>query len=165
MDTHAPDPYGTHQPLLMLAIANTDGPILELGSGHYSTPLLHAFAKKRGLLTIDNNLDWLAQFRSLESKWHVFNQTISWPDTTARLLHEGHRFSVCFVDHAPSEARGRVIAALRPIVDVFVCHDSQPCEGDVNGYVILDTFRYRLSDQRDPLTTIVSDTMDVWDWQ
>ena len=34
--------YATRQPLLALAVAQTDGPILELGCGHYSTPLLHA---------------------------------------------------------------------------------------------------------------------------
>jgi hypothetical protein len=55
-------------------------------------------------------------------------------------------------------------------VDVFVCHDTQTkdvdhtAECDPNGYVILDTFQYRLDDTRNPRTSIVSDTIDIRAW-
>ena len=38
------DAFGTHQALLVAAIAQTGGPIIEIGGGWYSTPLINALA-------------------------------------------------------------------------------------------------------------------------
>ena len=157
------DPYASHQPFLMLAVANTTGPILELGAGHYSTPPLHAFAPLRGMVTIDNDPDWLDSFERLQNEWHKLVIADGWFDALSSL--QRHRIGLCFVDQAPPESRGPAITQLRPFVDVFVCHDTQPAEGDPNLYLgVLDTFKYRLDDDRDPRTSIVSDIIDVGKW-
>ena len=170
-----PDPYATHQPLLMLAVANTKGPILELGAGHYSTPLLHAFSRYRGLITLDSDADWLERFSPLDDNHrHTLLLVRDWTEDLKRHFTERtpsvERIALCFVDQSPAEARGPSIEILRPIVDVFVCHDTQTkdvdhtAECDPNGYVILDTFQYRLDDTRNPRTSIVSDTIDIRAW-
>ena len=162
------DPYSTHQPSLMLAVANTVGPILELGAGHYSTPLLHALSSgRRRLITADSDSDWLHKFDHLVTPWHTFVivETDHWQSACWRIAEYG-TFSVCFVDHAPPEARGPAIVLLSDAVQVFVCHDSQEAEGDPNGWRhILASFKYRRDDKRhQPETTIVSDAIDVRNW-
>lgn len=78
--TYAPIPqrrlgnadYGTHVFPLLVAVLNTTGPILEMGCGNFSTPLLHtACAKnKRFLLSAETNADWLKLFTCFATDWH-----------------------------------------------------------------------------------------------
>jgi hypothetical protein len=62
------DGYGTHVPLLAAVISGAYvGPILELGTGYFSTPLLHQMCKATGqtLYSLDTSADWIANFRDL----------------------------------------------------------------------------------------------------
>lgn len=49
--------WGTHQTPLISAVMHTKGPILELGCGDFSTPLLHAICStnQRMLLSTDTD--------------------------------------------------------------------------------------------------------------
>src|SRR5678816_1277742 len=76
------DIVASHQRCLIAAMMRTTGPVLELGVGWYSTPLLHEICKvqKRKLLTFDNNSDWLVQFLPLRSEYHYLNLVQWWGD-------------------------------------------------------------------------------------
>ncbi len=52
------NPFATHMPLLLACLRHTTGPVLELGSGWFSTPLLAAFATDRLVRTIETNPQW-----------------------------------------------------------------------------------------------------------
>ncbi len=63
------DMYGTHMACLIAAVINTTGPVLELGSGHYSTPLLHVLCSPhdgkpaRLLVSTETELNWLNKLK------------------------------------------------------------------------------------------------------
>jgi hypothetical protein len=56
--------YGTHIAPLLTAVLATDGPVLELGCGDFSTPLLHAICAKQNRLLVSTDTDkaWLELF-------------------------------------------------------------------------------------------------------
>ena len=67
------DHYYTHAPLLAKCVANTTGPILELGTGVYSTSLLDCLAGSRTVVSTDSNLDFLSELKTqFESPTHKF---------------------------------------------------------------------------------------------
>ena len=59
------EPYSTHIEALTIAALNTPGDILELGCGHYSTPILAAIAKHRGdrFSIKSSSEEWSTQFK------------------------------------------------------------------------------------------------------
>ena len=65
--------FGTHMVPLVNAVMNTTGDVFEMGSGDYSTPLLHYILtnQKRNLLTADTDLKWLDLFTYLKNEYHV----------------------------------------------------------------------------------------------
>lgn len=61
------DAYATHLEALVMAIASTTGPILEMGCGDYSTPLLAAAARAQGrrFLVQSSDPEWSGRFHDL----------------------------------------------------------------------------------------------------
>lgn len=113
------DDWATHLPSLLACVAATDGPILECGTGEWSTPLLHALCapSKRALTSLDSNPAWIERFRHLEAPWHEL-RLVNWDDLT------GGPWSVALIDHG-AVPRGPVVAALRDRVRFLVLHDSE----------------------------------------
>src|SRR4051812_1705868 len=62
----------THFPLLIKAVQMSEGPVLELGSGLFSTPLLHwmCFEGKRQLLTVEGYKHYLEFADKFKAPWH-----------------------------------------------------------------------------------------------
>jgi hypothetical protein len=122
------DPYGTHQRLLLKAALMTSGPILELGVGEYSTPLLHeiALAQNRALTSVDSDLNWIQKFGRFENNQHHLLHVPNWD-----AFKPNSRFGLAFIDHAPSERREIDIMRLAPLTDILVIHDT---EADGYGY-------------------------------
>ncbi len=52
------NPFATHMPALLACLEHTSGPVLELGSGWFSTPIVSAFATDRLVRTIETNPEW-----------------------------------------------------------------------------------------------------------
>lgn len=70
--------YGSHLPALMACAAVCNGPILEIGCGHFSTPCLHSLcaALKLPLVTTEMEDVWRSQFLDFASDTHsVLKQT------------------------------------------------------------------------------------------
>ena len=66
--------WGTHMTPLITAVSHTEGPILEMGCGDFSTPILHAICSptKRFLLTTESHRSWMDLFLDLKNDWHHF---------------------------------------------------------------------------------------------
>lgn len=70
--------YGSHLPALMACTAVCEGPVLEIGSGNFSTPCLHALCVALGLPLVTTELEdsWREQFLGFSTPMHsVLKQT------------------------------------------------------------------------------------------
>jgi hypothetical protein len=176
------DPFSTHQPLLVAALLHTHGPILEIGGGLYSTPIISAFAnvQERDAHTVETGpgmYELLKRFSSPHHKiWHVSGydfapdgRFLPRADTTraqyieiqARFLAEFSRtsparWSVVFIDQAPGYLRVPAIEHFADIADFIVTHDTEMVEA--YGFEpCLSTFRHRWDSRlQAPHATIVS---------
>lgn len=165
--------WGTHIFPLVAATINTKGPILEMGCGDWSTPLLHVICKsgERYLLTVETNKTWLNLFNYLKTAWHEFVYLPVFEDDVQLnpkpMLWDqvgNERFwSVVFIDHHPAQRRVVDVERLRKNTEIFVIHDTQAISDHTYNYQkTLSTFKYRYDyDTYTPHTTVVSDTIDV----
>ena len=129
--------YGTHLPVLAYFVSKTTGPVLELGSGYYSTPILNLLCKDRLLVTADSNKEWIRRFYSLRNYNHAFFEVDDW----SKFDHIDKPWDVAFVDHAPGERRVVDIERLKNNCKYILVHDSETAS---YGYEpTLSTFKYR----------------------
>lgn len=153
--------WGTHMAALITAVVNTNGPVLEMGCGDYSSPLLHAIcgADNRFLLSTETNETWMSLFYDLKSKLHHFHfvpNAQAWDEVGGN-----SHWSVVFIDHAPAERRVIDIQRLRKNTDIFVIHDTE-ADHVYHYEAVLSTFKYRFTYERYAIkTSLASDTIDV----
>lgn len=113
---------GSHLPLLMYAISQTTGAVVELGCGMYSTPYLHwaCWPRRRKLVTIENNPDFYDYAKQFESANHEIRCVDNWADVDL-----GGPWDVAFVDHQPAERRGIELIRLSLVSQYVVAHDTE----------------------------------------
>ncbi|HLW72531.1 MAG TPA: hypothetical protein VKR54_00605 [Candidatus Babeliales bacterium] len=167
--------WGTHFPVLATVVANTTGPILEMGCGDYSTPMLHGLCAptKRTLVSTDASKQWLEFFADMQRDWHTLiyvpaygpksneDDTMFSPEQDAwDSVGADTHWNIVFIDHRPGLRRVIDIERLRSQTDIFVIHDAQD---RAYGYDrVLKTFKYVYEYRRYHITTkVVSDTIDV----
>ncbi len=158
---------GTFGTPLIAAVMYSDGPILELGCGDSSTPLLHAICSvnQRTLVSADANEKWLRLFLDLETPWHTFvhvpvfeNPKEPQVNRWGQVGNDTH-WSIVFIDHEPGNRRAEEIERLRSHTDIFVVHDTNQYK---NCDSLLATFKYSFIYKRYRYqTTIASDTINV----
>lgn len=179
--------WGSHVPILATILNHTTGNILELGSGYYSTPIIHQYASKdRKILTIDSDCNWINKFKTLfNSSYHEFycNNTFKHNLTINELLYHtsphlidsayedkyysNSNFDVVFVDHSPGYRRHKDIIQMRKNSKIIIVHDTDDTIINrlVFGHEMQDlfkTFKYVFrSKNLKPQTTVLSDTFDV----
>jgi hypothetical protein len=148
-------PGATHIALLAAAVARSTGSVIELGCGHFSTPLLHHLCKGRRLVSIDHDPEWVDQFRDLESPLHTLICVPRWAEVKFPL----DSWDVAFVDCAPAEARVPLIEQFLSTTKQFVIHDT---EHPLYGYDrIWPKFKFRYDDKRlGPWTSVVSNVVE-----
>lgn len=157
------DGYGTHKKVLQRAIEMTSGPVLELGTGFHSTPLIHGLCEPnaRQVVSIDDSEEWLQKFSQYRTDWHVMCRvpytTNGQPDWNM-VPYQSVRWGVAMVDQHPTAGRLVAISALADYCDLIVVHDT-----DCPTYyyeMLLKTFKYRYDYKSEmPHTTVVSNTM------
>lgn len=122
--------WASHAPTILAAASHGDGIILEAGCGYNSTPLLHALChpRRRPLITLDGNADWLAKFKHLEDEHHVVRHVASWStfdlENVLGEWADRYLFDVAFVDH-DHVPRGPLVGLLRGRARFVVMHDSE----------------------------------------
>jgi hypothetical protein len=158
------NPFATHIPVLLACLRRTTGPVLEFGSGWFSTPILSAFAVGRLVRTVEADPRWfplIVPVGAHQPATKHDHQLVFVPDYQQAPIDD-HFWSVALIDHEPPQRRGIDVARLHGKCQLLIAHDSQH---DAYGYgPAFERFQYRFTfDRLVPWTTVVSDT-DPLDW-
>lgn len=150
------DAYASHIPLLIRACLLTAGPVLELGMGDNSTPILIELCRKRMLVSMDNDNFWYEKELPLfKDQWiKPILVDPEWNNFYPPFFHYG----VVFVDIQPAEMRPKMIQWAVQRSDIVVAHDSQDLKIDWS------IFRYHKCETPWlglPSTAIASNVIDV----
>lgn len=154
----------THFPMLIKTVQKTTGTILEMGSGIFSTPLLHwlCFDQKRGLITVENYVHYLDFAKKFETDWHK----IEFLKPQEQYQPKGE-YSVVFIDHSPKKPRTRGDDALlfKDCAQYIVLHDAGEDGHKKYGYdQLYSQFKYRKDwNGTWPSTTVLSNFHDLSD--
>ena len=158
--------YSTHLPVLLEVMKRTNGDVLELGPGIFSTPVLHWLCEtqKRNLLTIEDNKVWF-QFCSqcFQTEYHKHLQVDNWNDAKNSI---SKNWDVVLVDHSPQERRVEEIAILAPFAKYIVVHDADS-KRDSNNHLstIRPLFKYYwIFEGVTPQTAVYSNFVDLKDF-
>jgi hypothetical protein len=141
--------WSSHIQALAWAVGQTEGPIVEMGAGWYSTPLLHGFAEAAGreLWTVDDpHPTWVPELTRIaeayERSWHHFSVgTYELPVDTAGGL--------VFADQSAGYRALSVIEAKIQGAGIIVVHDTEEYNGPQPGEPYpgmtdaLESFNYR----------------------
>lgn len=168
-------PYGTHVLPLIRCLEETDGDVLEFGSGPISTPLLNALclpsegAKKREILTLEEDQKWAVLARQYDSAYHKVAHV---PDLSKVLPHMNSKdFSVVLIDNGDAgdneettrEKRMRLLPWAVEATSI-VLHDAGVLKiNELKKLKDLYKFMY-VYDRIFPSTLVLSNVEDVREW-
>ncbi len=145
-------------PMLIKILQMTNGSVMELGGGAFSTPLLHWLCaeKERELVTYENNLDYEKFLKTFVSKNHSIRFIKDWKDIDMQT-----HWSVVFIDHSPAIRRSIDAIRLKDKADYIILHDSNQDHG--YGYEnVWEHFKYRYDWKfATPNVTVVSNFRDL----
>ena len=143
----------THNPMLIKTVLISGGPVLEIGAGIYSTPLLHWLCKLlgRNLVTYENNTEHCQYAKMFVSRHHSIKLIDDWSKIDTK-THWG----VVFMDHNPDSRRADDVISFKDRADYIVIHDTDR-EDKYHMERAWPHFKYRYTwkDCR-PWTTVVS---------
>ena len=129
--------WSTHMPVLIRLFSLTDGPIMEVGSGVYSTPLLHWLCYPTGRLLITYESD--KNFIKLAEQYRSDNHIIQHVEDYLQINVSEH-YSIIFIDHW-GHHRGKTAVHLKNCADYIVLHDTNVIRR--NSYQLLPgAFKY-----------------------
>ena len=152
--------WGSHLPVLIKLVGITDGAILELGGGLYSTPYLHwaCFPTKRKIVSYDSDPKYFGLMAQYKEVFHEVNLVTNWDE-----IDLNYPWDIAFIDHV-TERRGIDAARLANLVKYVVIHDSDPTKVNrIYGYdKIYPLFKYRFDyKETSPNTTVLSNFIDL----
>ncbi|TSC86273.1 MAG: Uncharacterized protein G01um101416_696 [Microgenomates group bacterium Gr01-1014_16] len=145
--------YGSHLGPLIKVMSLTDGPVLELGIGFFSTPYLHyqCLVSNRYLASYDNDRGWVKKFASQRGgticnfKYESPNHHFFYVDDWAKADIE-KPWDVVLVDHSPGPRRAVEIKRLANFAKFIVVHDADPSQRGEREYhysSIYPLFKYK----------------------
>ena len=150
---------GSHIPVLVKMIEKVSGPVLELGAGHSSTPLLHWLCAEKGLplLTLEDDKKWFDEFASFNSFLHRVAFVENWNKLNHFKVYDTE-WSIALIDNNPVTKRARMAKRLRRHCDYLLLHDAEPENDKKNKYSqIYHLFKHiYIYDKVYPFTAIVS---------
>lgn len=157
------DPYASHFPVLLHVLKRLGrslDSILEIGSGFYSTALLHAFAAGGNCdhVVLESNDTWAKQISDL------FCLTIERFSTEKLPQRFARKWGLVFIDSEIEKVRADYAVCLREYARVIVLHDSSPEWEPVYRYsAILEKWKYhrQFSGCR-PDTLLLTNDDEAW---
>lgn len=155
--------YSTHMPVLIKVLLASEGTVVEIGGGIYSTPFLHWMCKfqNRKLVTYENHPDYYEYEKRFQSNLHRVKFVKDWDD-----IDMPKHISVLFIDHHPSNRRSVDTIKYKDTADYIVIHDTERDDESYDYSRIWPHFKY-VYHYRDakPYTSVVSNIIDVTKWQ
>ena len=145
--------WTTHFIMLIQVLEMSEGSVLEVGGGIFSTPLLHWLCKmqNRKLVTYENDPEYYKVCRGFQSSGHKVRFIENWDDMDFK-THWG----MVFIDHHPDERRVVDILNFKDKADYIVIHDTEK-ETKYGFPKAWGQFKYRYTWKKSkPWTTVVS---------
>lgn len=155
--------WGSHIPVLVDTFNNSKGPVLELGIGPFSTPLLHALCvdNKRMLVSYENDPEFFNMHTAFIDQFHQIKLIDDWDKAEI----ENNHWGLAFIDQKPAKRRIVDIKRLANNADYIVIHDSEPGLVSLYHYnLIYPLFEYRFDyilRPNYPHTTVLSNLKDL----
>jgi len=157
--------FGSHIPILIKILEQSKGPVLELGMGFMSTPLLYWMTLDQGrkLVSYDNEESWVTQHQKFRGKHNEIHYVEDWSLAPFEVPVEEERWGVALIDLHPEEYRSTAAMRLSDSADYIVLHDSDPkCDFAYKYSNIYTCFTWKYHyTKKSPHTTIVSNFIDV----
>lgn len=146
--------WSTHIPMLIKYVQKTDKNVMELGSGLFSTPLLHWLCRDKKLVTYEN----VPEYYQFAKKFQWKNHSIRFIEDWDKLKTRKH-WGVIFIDHNDGH-RGEDAIKFKDNADYIIIHDSN---ADCYGYDnIWKHFKYRCDwKECKPWTTVLSNFKEL----
>jgi hypothetical protein len=158
----APDKsaLATHVPLLVRVFDVSEGDVLEIGTGWFSTLILHwlAHIKKRKVYSYESKEHWYQRALRYKSPYHEIIKVKDWDE-----LPVDRHWGLVFIDHAPEARRHVEVQRFADHADYIVMHDTQPeNDGKYQFGKIWHLFKYRYDWKgAKPWTSVVSNFKDL----
>lgn len=144
-------------PVLIKAVQNTNGPVLELGAGLFSTPLLHWLCaeQSRKLVTYEDQPRYYSFARKFRTNTQEVNFVTDWDEEN----FDKSIWDVVLIDHT-DKRRSKDILRLKDCAKYIVIHDTQE---EIYGYdQIWSKFKYVYHwDFNSPHTSVVSNLSNL----
>jgi len=153
--------WGSHLPTLIKVVQMTTGPILELGIGMFSTPVLHwlCYENKRELVSYEQEDWYLKLFRYFNNDYHKIIEVKDWDK-----IEIERPWDVVLVDHN-DDRRVDEIKRLVNHVNYIIVHDTGPgpiTEAHYHYSKIFPLFKYRYDTEGTRnRTTVLSNFVDL----
>ena len=153
--------WGSHMPVLIKVLEISEGPVLELGIGPFSTPLLHTLCeiRNRSLVSYENDPNYMNSHRAFPSDSHKMFLVENWDDAKI----DDVKWGMAFVDHGPDHRRNTEIRRLKDNSQYVIVHDSEPNNNPLYRYEeTFSLFKYRFDFTRlFPYTSVLSNFNDI----
>jgi hypothetical protein len=137
------DKYSSHAIPLTIAALITQGDILELGMGKYSTHILNKIARdqNRFLLSVEIDRKWMKKFRVLnDTRRHLIIDAVS---ECANTINSQKKWGLVFVDHLNSNLRKYDVINYALKSQMVVVHDTERQSNEYYGYdTVYKHFKY-----------------------
>lgn len=150
---------GSHLVVLVKVFDKSDGDVLEVGTGLFSTPVLHWLSGiyHRHVYSYENNKEWYELAKKYESDYHH----IIFIDDYSKIPKK--HFGMVFIDQSPSHSRRFVTRDFANLADYIVVHDTEiENQGHYHMERTLNTFKYRFDYTKAmPHTSVVSNQFEV----
>jgi len=153
----------THIPLLVRAFTQSEGDVLEMGTGYFSTLILRWLCEMSGrtLYSFEGSKGWYERALKKSKPFHKLIYAPDWDKTDI----ERH-WGLVFIDHGPNWRRHIDIKRLVNFADYIVIHDTEPESDKAYHYSrIFPLFKYKYDfNKYKPWTSVVSNFKDVTKW-
>jgi len=146
--------YSTHLPALTLAVQLTEGSVLDLGGGIFSTFILHdmLYSTNRFLLTVDDSANWMGNFHGMENKFHQFRHVTNLKGLFKTI---GKEWDVALIDYGTYKGRLFCLKELLPYAKIIILHDY----GDENSDSQWEAHGVSLKDVQDAVNEVEYKTL------
>lgn len=145
-------------PMLVRALEMTEGTVVEIGGGVFSTPLLHWLCKmqNRRLITYENEPQFYAFSKEFQSEKHSVRLIKDWDEMDFKSPR-----GVVFIDHHPEQRRGLDAIRFKNSAQIIVMHDSErPEKYNYDGVWKHFKYVHHWKDCK-PWTSVVSNFKDL----
>ena len=135
--------YGSHFHALLPCLHWTQGPILEVGAGCYSTSLLSLYSQSRYCRTVESDWQWLEKVKNFfpascdltQDRGHEFQHVENYRDA----VMEDRPWDIVFIDQGDHDSRVETALRMKDKSRLVIMHDTEHANLDA----ALNSYRYR----------------------